>query len=193
MNDPRDNKLAQMLVNYSVRIQPGEKVLIDYTGEECVPLVKRIVREVYAAAGVPFVKCDHPIVTREFLMGCSEEQVKIQDDADLYLMKQMDAYIGIRAAANAAEFSDVPAEKYHLYEKYTAPSLNERVDHTKWVILRYPTPAKAQRMNRSQEAFEEFYYNVCTLNYSKMNRAMDALKKRMDETDQVRIVHRERM
>lgn len=188
MNDPRDIKLAQMLVNYSVRIQPGEKVLIDYTGEECVPLVKRIVREVYAAAGVPFVKCDHPIVTREFLMGCSEEQVKIQDDADLYLMKQMDAYIGIRAAANAAEFSDVPAEKYHLYEKYTAPSLNERVDHTKWVILRYPTPAMAQRMNRSQEAFEEFYYNVCTLDYSKMNRAMDALKKRMDETDQVRIV-----
>ena len=61
MNDPRDIKLAQMLVNYSVRIQPGEKVLIDYTGEECVPLVKRIVREVYAAAGVPFVKCDHPI------------------------------------------------------------------------------------------------------------------------------------
>ena len=102
MNDPRDIKLAQMLVNYSVRIQPGEKVLIDYTGEECVSLVKRIVREVYAAAGVPFVKCDHPIVTREFLMGCSEEQVKIQDDADLYLMKQMDAYIGIRAAANAA-------------------------------------------------------------------------------------------
>ena len=45
MNDPRDIKLAQMLVNYSVRIQPGEKVLIDYTGEECVPLVKRIVRE----------------------------------------------------------------------------------------------------------------------------------------------------
>ena len=107
MNDPRDIKLAQMLVNYSVRVQPGEKVLIDYTGEECVPLVKRIVREVYAAAGVPFVKCDHPIVTREFLMGCSEEQVKLQDDADLYLMKQMDAYIGIRAAANAAEFSDV--------------------------------------------------------------------------------------
>ena len=163
MNDPRDIKLAQMLVNYSVRVQPGEKVLIDYTGEECVPLVKRIVREVYAAAGVPFVKCDHPIVTREFLMGCSEEQVKLQDDADLYLMKQMDAYIGIRAAANAAEFSDVPAEKYHLYEKYTAPSLNERVDHTKWVILRYPTPAMAQRMNRSQEAFEEFYYDVCTL------------------------------
>ena len=186
--DPRNIKLAEMLVNYSVEVQPGEKVLIDYTGVECVPLVQQILRQVYQAKGVPFVQCDNPLVTRELMMHCTEEQLKVQDDAALYLMKQMDAYIGIRAAANALEFSDVPAEKYNLYEKLTAPSLNERVDHTKWVILRYPTPSMAQRMNRSQEAFEEFYFNVCTLDYSKMDRAMDALQKRMNEADQVHLV-----
>lgn len=186
--DPRDVKLAETLVNYSVKLQNGEKILIDYTGAECVPLVKEIVKEVYKVGGVPFVQCDHPLVTRELMMNCTEEQLRVQDDAELYLMKQMDAYIGIRAAANAAEFSDVPAEKHNLYEKFTAPSLNERVDHTKWVILRYPTPSMAQRMNRSQEAFEEFYYNVCTLDYSKMDEAMDALKKRMDEAHKVHIL-----
>ena len=188
MYDPRNVKLAKSLVNYSVELQPGEKILIDYTGVECVPLVQQIVREVYRIGGVPFIQSDNPLVTRELMMNCTEAQLKIQDDAVMHLMKQMDAYIGIRAAANAAEFSDVPAEQYNLYDKMTAPSLNERVDHTKWVILRYPTPSMAQRMNCSQEAFEEFYYNVSTLDYSKMNDAMNSLQKRMNETDEVHLV-----
>ena len=188
MTDPRDIQLAKMLVNYSTHVEPGEKVLVDYTGEECVQLVKEIVREIYKKGGLPFVQCDHPIVTREMMMNCTEEQLRIQDDAELYLMKQMDAYIGIRAAANAAEYSDVPADKYNLYDELRSPSLNERVDHTKWVILRYPTPAMAQRMNLSQETFEDFYYNVSTLDYSKMDRAMDALQKLMNETDRVHLL-----
>lgn len=188
MIDPRDVKLADILVNYSTRIQPGEKVLIRYVGTECIPLIRQIVKDVYKAGGLPFVQGEDETIHRELLLGATEEQLKMQDDADLAFMKQMDAYISVRGGSNAAELSDVPTDKLNLYNVLTTPSLNERVDHTKWVILRYPTPSMAQLAGTSLEAFEEFYYNVCTMDYSRMNDAMDALKDLMDRTDKVRLV-----
>ena len=188
MIDARDVKLAGILVNYSTRVQPGEKVLISYIGGECVPLVRQVVKEVYKAGGVPFVQGEEETLRRELLLGATEEQLKLQDDWELEFMKKMDAYIGIRAGANAAELADVPTEKLNLYNVLTTPSLNERVDHTKWVILRYPTASMAQLAGTSREAFEDFYYNVCTMDYSRMDKAMDALKDLMDRTDRVRLV-----
>lgn len=188
MIDSRDIKLAQILVNYSTRIQPGEKVWVSYTGQECVPLIRQVIKEIYKAGGRPFVHASDSTVEREVIMGCDEEQLKIMDDAQLYLMKQMDAYIGVRAPENSGEFTDVPAEKMNLYEKMMLPALNERVDHTKWVILRHPSPSMAQSANMSQEAFEDFFYQVCTMDYSKMNNAMDALQDLMNRTDRVRLV-----
>ena len=46
----------------------------------------------------------------------------------------------------------------------------------------------AQNAGVSTEKFENFYFDVCTLDYSKMDRAMDALKALMDKTDKVRLV-----
>ena len=170
MIDSRDIKLAQILVNYSTRIQPGEKVWVSYTGQECVPLVRQIIKEIYKAGGRPFVHASDSTVEREVILGCDEEQLRMMDDAELY------------------EFTDVPAEKMNLYEKMMLPALNERVDHTKWVILRHPSPAMAQSANMSQEAFEDFFYQVCTMDYSKMNKEMDALQDLMNRTDKVHLV-----
>lgn len=188
MIDSRDVKLAEILVNYSTKVQAGEKVWISYTGQECVPLVRQIVKEVYKAGGMPFVEGTDATIERELILGCTEEQLKIKDDAQLYLMKQMDAYIGVRAPQNSGEYTDILAEQMNLYEKLTLQTLNERVDHTKWVVLRHPTPAFAQSANMSQEAFEDFFYKVCTMDYSKMSREMDALVDLMNRTDKVRLV-----
>ena len=46
----------------------------------------------------------------------------------------------------------------------------------------------AQLANMSQEAFEEFFFNVCTLDYKKMSRAMDTLVELMNRTDKVHLV-----
>ena len=63
-----------------------------------------------------------------------------------------------------------------------------RVKETKWVVLRYPTPSMAQAANMSTEAFEDFYFDVCTIDYKRLEKAMQPLVKRMEQTDQVRIV-----
>ena len=187
MMDPRDKKLAKLLVNYSCDIQKDEKILIDYEGAECKPLIKQIIRDVYEAGGKPFVNIRDSEVNREVLLHCDEEQVKFMNEYQLAQMKGMDAYIAVRAGDNASELADVPSEKLNLYSKLLRPVLDYRVNDTKWCILRYPNPSMAQLAGTSQEAFADFFYDVCTLDYEKMSKAMDPLKELLDKTDKVNI------
>jgi aminopeptidase len=187
--DDRIKTLAHNLVNYSVRVQEGEKVYIHYNGKDTTELARQLVKEVYAAKGLPFVHFTDNRLKREILLNCTEEQLKLMAEVDALEMNNMDCYIGIRGTDNASELSDVPAEKMQLYDKlYGTPVHSDiRVAKTKWVVLRYPNAAMAQLSNMSQEAFEDYYYKVCNLDYSKMSKAMDALVERMNRTDKVRI------
>jgi aminopeptidase len=107
---------------------------------------------------------------------------------ELFQMRDIQAYLAIRASDNASETADVPGPQYQLYSKfYMRPVTNQRVNYTKWCVMRYPTPSMAQLANMSTEAFEDFYFNVCTLDYAKMDQAMEPLQRLMETTDQVRI------
>jgi len=192
MVDPRITKLAQNLIGYSCELQRGEKVLIENTGFEA-PLVKELIKEVYRVGGLPFVSLKDSFVERAWLLGAEEEQVKMRAHFEAVRMQEMDAYIGIRSGGNSAELADVPAEKMELYNKYFFKVVHEniRVAKTKWVVLRYPSPAMAQQAVTSTEAFEDYYFNVCNLDYAKMSQAMDALVELMNRTDQVKITGRD--
>src|SRR6185312_2369007 len=84
---------------------------------------------------------------------------------------------------------DVPEANMKLWAKeYNTPVVfGVRVPKTKWVALRWPTAAMAQQANMSTPSFENFFFDVCTLDYVKMARACKPLKDLMDETDMVRI------
>lgn len=189
MQDLRINKLADVLVNYSCSLKKGEKILIEAKGIDYM-LVNAIVREVYKAGGFPFVELYDNRVTRELMLGESEERAKLRAKYDGFRMAEMDAYIGIRGGENCNELSDVPERCLKAdSEFYSHPVHHElRVKKTKWVVLRYPNQGMAQQANMSTDAFEEFYFNVCNLDYSKMDRAMDALKARLDKADKVRVI-----
>lgn len=187
--DERIKKLAYNLVNYSCRVQKGEKVLISCNGVHPLPLVKQLIKEIYAAGGLAFVDFTTNSLDRELLLGATEEQLKILAENEAAKMRQMDCYIGVRGEDNLAEMSDVPEDKLALYDKlYMNPVHHEiRVPHTKWVVLRYPAPSMAQSAHQSLEAFEDYYFNVCNLDYSKMSKAMDSLVELMNKTDKVRL------
>lgn len=185
--DPRIIKLSDMLTSYSCDLQQGDRVLIDYEGEATKPLVCQLIKDAYKLGAKPYVNHRDSRILREILLECDEEQIEFLNDYQLYQMKGMDAYIAIRGNENTSELSDVPSEKLNLYNKLTTPTLDYRVNETKWVILRYPNPSMAQLANKSQEAFENFYFDVCTLDYKKMGKAMDSLVELMNRTDKVRI------
>ena len=189
MIDLRHKKLADNLVKYSVRAKKGDKVMVEAFGVEN-GLVKAIVNTVYEVGAYPFVVLrDHEIL-RATISGGDEEYFKKLAEYDGYIMADMDCYIGIRGGLNSYELSDVPSDKNDLYGKiYSYPVHHEkRVNGTRWVILRYPTPSMAQLAGMSTESFEDFFYDVCTLDYQKMENAMDALYDLMKRTDKVRII-----
>ena len=185
--DLRVKQLADVLVNYSCNVQKNEKVLINYEGECCKPLVKQLIKNIYARGGMPYVEMRDSSVTREILLGATEEQMDFLNEYQLMQMKGMDCYIAIRAGSNTAELSDVPSDKLNMYYRKTQPVLDYRVNETKWVVLRYPNESMAQLAGTSLESFEDFYFEVCTLDYAKMSKAMDSLVELMNRTDRVHI------
>ena len=188
MQDPRINLLAKNLINYSCKLKKGEKVLIEAKGIDYM-LITALVKEAYKIGAYPFVEIYDNRVSRELLLGESKELAEMRAKFACARMSEMDAYIGIRGGQNSNENSDVPADKLQIEsEYYSHPVHHEiRVKKTKWVVLRYPTEGMASQAGMSTDAFEDFYFNVCNLDYSKMDRAMDALKKRLDNADKVRL------
>ena len=189
MKDPRIEKLADSLIKYSIVLKPGEKILIEVLGPD-IPLAQALVRYAYQAGGVPFVSTVNHTLQRELLKEFSVEQAEAMTRWDLARMKEMQAYIGIRGGDNVNEWADISSECLKTYASfYQKPVHSEqRVPHTRWCVLRYPNAAMAQLANSSIEGFEDFYFKVCNLDYSKMSKAMDPLKELMEKTDRVHIV-----
>jgi len=189
MVDARVLKLADGLVNFSCKVQKGENVLI-HTIDGDDALIEALIKAVYQAGGNAFVDNERSAVTRQLLMGASKEQIDLLTSFDVARMAKMDCFIGVRGANNVTQNKDVPAEtmEYYTSDYYKPVHFDIRVPKTKWVVLRYPTPNMAQMADMSTEAFEDFYFQVCNLDYGKMDKAMDALKDLMEKTDKVRLM-----
>lgn len=188
MNDQRMELLARNIADYSLELKSGEKILIEITGME-IPLARALVKEAYRVGALPFLAITNHTLQREILKGLSVEQAQAMAGWDVARMKEMQAYIGIRAGDNVNELADVPSDKMQTYmTHYSKPVHSEqRVKHTRWCVLRYPNPSMAQLAEMSTESFEDFYFDVCNLDYSKMSKAMDPLQEYMERTDLIRI------
>ena len=185
--DQRMKELARRLVRYSVNVQPGEKVLIEANEADTAPLIELLIDEIYEAGGLPFVQYEIASVNRKLLKQCTKKQMLLQYCGSADMLKEMDAAIGIRGMLNAAELSDVPEAGMECYSDARAMLRKYRMDK-KWVLLRYPNRAIAQLANMSMEAYEDFYYSVCNLDYADMKKKAMPLKELMERTDRVHIV-----
>ena len=186
MTDPRYTKLAKLLVEYSTALKKGDRILLDMID---VPdeFTIELVRAARAAGATPFVETRHTRVGREMLRGIDEKHAEAVRDLELFRMKKMQAYIAIRGSENASENADVPSDKMSMYSRVIRPVLNYRVNKTRWCVLRWPTPSMAQAASMSTEAFENLYFDVCTMDYEKMARAMVPLERRMKRADRVHL------
>ncbi len=186
MYDPRIDALASQLVGYSTSLKRGEKILIDlYDVPDSIGIA--LIREVRKRKALPFIRIHQAGITREMLNGAEDQQYQIIAKHLLTEIKDMDAYIAVRGSHNISETSDVSASSMQLAARKMRGVMDHRVKKTKWCVLRWPTPAMAQQANMSTEAFEDFFFKVCLLDYKALTPAMNALVKLMNKTDQVHI------
>jgi aminopeptidase len=186
MHDLRFDKLAKLLVEYSTRLKRNETVLVEaFDVPDEMPIA--LIRAIRKAGAIPFVQIHRARVSRALTLGASDRQLRLLASHELARMRKMDAYIAVRGSNNVTELSDVPAKQMQLMAKRMRPVQDQRVKKTKWVVLRWPTPSMAQLAGMSTEAFEDFYFEVCTLDYGKLQPGMKALKALMERTDCVEI------
>src|SRR6266516_1249759 len=186
MHDARFDKLAKLLVEYSIRLKRKETVLIE-TFDIPDEMTIALVRAVRKAGGVPFAQTYHTRVNRALALEASDRQLNLMARNELARMKKMNAYIAVRGSNNITEMSDVPPEKMKLVGRKMRRVQDQRVKKTKWVVLRWPTPSMAQLAGMSTEAFEDFYFDVCTLDYRKLQPGMKALQRLMEKTNRVQV------
>jgi aminopeptidase len=188
MNDPRITQLARQLIGYSIDLQPGENLLIESFGSE-LPLLRALVREAQKKNANVFVSIKNQELTRTLLEAGNQEQLRIQAGFDAARMRKMHAYIGVRASENIAAMAGLPSEIMQnyalLYQKPVHSDL--RVSGTRWCVLRYPNHSMAQLSQMPTEQFEDFYFDVCNLDYGRLSKAMDALVALMNATKEVRL------
>ncbi len=188
MTDPRVTKLADNLVSYSCAAKPGDKILIEAID---IPheFTAECVRVAAEKGALPLVLLKSNQVDRMLRRHADREQFELIAQVEKLQMENVQCYIGARGSPNVAELSDVSGDKMKIYEStvWKEVHLETRVKKTRWVVIRWPSPSMAQLADMSTEAFENFYFDVCTLNYANMNEVMQALKTRMERTDEVHL------
>lgn len=188
MHDPRIDRLAAVLLDHSCQLQAGETILIEAIDLPEPDLVVALVEGAAARGATPLVDFKSQRVQRALYASATETSMKLAGGLERHRMEQVQAYVGVRGAANASQMKGIPADRMDLYQQHWLRRVNEyRVPKTKWVVLRYPTDSFAQAADMPTHEFEDFFYDVCTADYAAMRLAQQPLVERMEAADHVRI------
>lgn len=190
MYHTNDRKLADLILNHSVTLKEGERILINLIGFNGVGLARALVQGVREKNAIPYLEIADPEIQRIIMETGTEAYWKDQAAVSgLPLMKQMDAYVGIRASENIYEASQVSTESNAAFqEHYLEPvHFHERVRNTRWCVLRYPSAAFAMNARMPTAAFTDFYYRACLLDYNQLRDAMVPLEERLRKASEIRL------
>jgi aminopeptidase len=189
MPDPRWEQLAETLIDHSTRIAPGEVLLVECFDLDDSTLPRLLVQKAARKGALPLVETKDTRILRELIRHGSEAQMRLFGEYELYRMERAHAYIALRGARNINEMADVSSEKMNLYSThYLKPvHFERRIKSTRWCVLRLPNPSMAQQAGMSTEGFEQFYFDVCNLDYRRLAKALAPLVERMQAARRVRI------
>ena len=182
-----EHKLAEELVNYSCRVQKGEKVLVTYSDAPNT-FIELLIEEIAKAGAIPVIYRLDKRIKRRLLLNSSKEMFEYYRDIISPIMQSCDAVILIGGSMNDFELSDIPSKTMSDYSRIYVEPVHFKIRCSKkWVLLRYPTPSFSQSSRMSTEKFNEFFFNVCTLDYATLDKKMNPLKELMEKTDRVKI------
>lgn len=165
MADVRVEKLADMLVNYSIEVRPGDKVLIQ--GESLAePLIKAAYGKVLEAGGYPMTLIGLPGISEVFFRYASDDQLRYVHEPVRMMYETYDARIRIIAESNTKELSGVDPAKMVVRDQANAELVKifmqrSAAKELRWVVAPFPTNAYAQDADMSLSEYEDFVYGAC--------------------------------
>jgi aminopeptidase len=165
MTDPRVAKLANLLVNYSLELKPGEIVRID-GGTVAAPFIRELYREALRAGANPRTRVEVEGIDVIAVGESSDEQLTFVSEIDRFEIETVDAIITIWGDRNTRALSQADPQRVSkkiASRRKLTNRLWERIDEdkAKWVGTRFPTDGHAQDAEMSLEEYEEFVYGAC--------------------------------
>ncbi len=188
--DLRTQKLAKLVVKYSVFVQPDENVVISGSSE-AQDFIIALYKEVLLAGGHPILRVNLPGLTPFFYKHAKEHQIKKFPDHFDYTVKNAQKYIGIDTESNTRELTNADSKKMTERAKVTHP-ISDYIVNQKDKIRRctvgFPCEALAQEAEMSLTEYEYFVYNACLQDWNKINRKMDKILSRFKKGHKVHLI-----
>ena len=188
MFDPRWNQLGDILVNYSTRIQAGERLLITMMEADTLPLTVAVYEQAIKAGALPQIQFTSAYLERSLMTFGSADQIDWVPELERYGMEWADAYIGLRGARNPNEFAEVPADRLAAHKRAMGVVSGLRNEHTRWVLIRVPNESFAQQAGMSLQAMMDFFFSATLRDWAEEARRYAAIRDRFQAATTVRIV-----
>lgn len=186
--DKRWAQLGDLLVNYSMAVKPGEKVMIAFVEVETYPLVHAIYRSCLQAGALPQVQFLSEELNRLVLVHGTPEQIGWVPEIEAYGMEWADVYFGLRGAHNLDVFWDIPAEKLSLLRQAMGKISTLRWQKTRWCLLRVPNAALAHQAGVDEETITDMFFNACFLDWPVVSQEWRRWADELTKGDQIRII-----
>lgn len=182
MIDPRLEKMARVLVRYSVRAGPGDFLTISST-TAAEPLVKAVYREALRAGAVPSVLMSFPEAEEIYYAEAQGEQLDLISPIRWATVEDVDCHIRIEGDLNTRALSNVDPAKQARRRKADQPLLERYMERAakgeyRWCVTLYPTPGYAQDAEMSLTELESFVYGACLLDQDDPVQAWEEVSRR---------------
>ena len=192
--DPRVTKLAELLVGYSVKVQPGDRVMIRF-GFLAQPLLYEVYRlclEAGAAEVVFQPDLGEDDMLEIFFKHSNKEQRSTLPKLYDYLIHNVDVFMILDAPRNTRNLSKIDADLQTEYYGTLRPITRWRVNETRWTFVQYPTEALAMDAGMSLNDFADFLFAACNeVDWAAKQKEQQKLVKIVNGTKTVRIVGKE--
>lgn len=186
--DERIKKLSNTIVNYSVNVKEGDRVLIQYESKNCNSLIKCLIKDIYKNKGIPFVKLVDNELNSLILENADSKTIDEIVKMKTYEVDNFDCFIRICYTENEYEDKNIDKEIRKELGSKSQEIDDIRINKRRWVLLNYPSMIDAFKAHMTYDEFYNFSMDVMNVDYESMNEKIKPLKDLMEKTDKVRIV-----
>jgi aminopeptidase len=186
MADPRVKKLAEILVNYSIKIKKGDLIELNF-GIDAKELALEVYKLILKKGAFPIVHAGVPGFSYAYYNNASKEQLTHFPKLAMHEAKTTNGSITIGAEYNTKELTKIDPKKIAMRRKVTRKISMVHIKKNNWVICEFPTHSLAQDAEMSLEEFEDFCYAATNQDWKKESKKLDKLKKILDKGKLVRI------
>ncbi len=196
--DLRNKKLAKVLIEHSLEVKKGDKVVISTSDLHPTDLVRETLKLILQKGAYPYLdimgwnwilgRSSYGDLARVYIENANIDQLQKIPTIYKNIIDWGTKFVRITTLNNYAHLAGVDSKKMINFNKAYEKEFNRLIDKRAWILTYYPTPALAQQAGMSEEELTNFYFKACLIDYKKMKRQGDKVAKIMDRAKVVHIV-----